>query len=77
MRRDNLKIFGVPEEPNEKEDVLQTKVIQVSSDVGVNIEPNDISTVHRVGKVGESSRPVIVRFCHRKKRNAVIRNKNN
>lgn len=74
-RRDNLRIFGIEEELEEDEDILQAKVIEVAADVGVTIEPNDISTTHRLGKQGERSRPVIVRFTHRKNRNAVIRNK--
>ncbi|MPC62734.1 hypothetical protein E2C01_056825 [Portunus trituberculatus] len=44
-RRDNLRIFGIEEDPDEDEDVLQAKVIEVAADVGVIIEPNDISTL--------------------------------
>ncbi|KAK3882537.1 hypothetical protein Pcinc_013104 [Petrolisthes cinctipes] len=36
------------------------------------VEPGDISTVHRVGRPGDRNRAVIVRFCHRKKRNEVL-----
>lgn len=74
-RRDNLRIFGIEEDQEEDEDVLQAKVLEVAADVGVKLEADDISIAHRLGKTGERSRPVIVRFCHRKKRNAVLKNK--
>ena len=74
-RKDNLRIFGIEEESDEDEDILQAKVIEVAADVGVKLEADDISIAHRLGKVGDRSRPVIVRFCHRKKRNAMMKNK--
>ena len=73
-RRDNLRIFAI-EDPDEDEDVLQAKVMEVAAEVGVKLEANDISIAHRLGRSGERGRPVIVRFCHRKKRNAVLGNK--
>lgn len=72
MRRDNLRIVGLAEEEDENEEILQAKTIEVAADMGVTVEPGDISTVHRLGKPGERSRPVIVRFCHRKKRNEMM-----
>ncbi|MPC78007.1 hypothetical protein E2C01_072478 [Portunus trituberculatus] len=74
-RKDNLRIFGIEEEPDEDKDILQAKVIEVAANVGVKLEADDISIAHRLGKVGDRSRPVIVRFCYRKKRNAVVKNK--
>lgn len=75
MRRDNLRIFGLEEEANEDEGVLEAKLIEAAADMGVKLESGDISTVHRVGKVGERSRTVIARFCHRKNRNEIMRKK--
>lgn len=72
MRRNNLDIIGLAEE---EEEILQAKTIEVAADMGVAVEPGDISMVHRLGKPGERSRPVIVRFCHIKKRNAVMMKK--
>ena len=74
-RKDNLPFFGIEEEADEDEDILQAKVMEVAAQVGVKLEADDISIAHRLGKVGENSRPVIVRFVHRKKRNAVVKNK--
>ena len=77
MRRDNLRIAGLSEEENEDEETLLAKTIEVATDMGVTVEPGDISTVHRLGKprAGVLNRPVIVRFCQRKKRNEVISKK--
>lgn len=74
MRRDNLRIFGLEEEADENEVVLQAKIIE-AADMEVKLEYGDISTVHRVGKVEERRRAVIVRFCHRKNRNEIMRKK--
>ena len=49
--------------------------MEVAAQVGVKLEADDISIAHRLGKVCENSRPLIVRFVHRKKRNAVVKNK--
>lgn len=72
MRRDSLRILEIREDPDEDEDVLQAKVLEVADDMGVKIDANDISIAHRLGRAGERGRPVIVRFCHRKNRNAML-----
>ncbi|KAK4301134.1 hypothetical protein Pmani_026716 [Petrolisthes manimaculis] len=56
MRRDNLRIFGIEEEPDEDEDIIQAKVIEVAADIGVKIEANDISIAHRLGREGGQGR---------------------
>lgn len=53
---------------------MQEKVIEVAADVGVKLEADDISITHWMGKAGDVSRPLIVRFCHRGKGNAVVKN---
>ncbi len=74
-RRENLRISGLEEEEDESEEVLEAKVIELADTIGVKIEQNDISVVHRLGRPREEGRAVIVRFCHRKKRNEIMRNK--
>ena len=74
-RRDNLRIFGLEEEEDENENILEAKVIEVANDMGVNITQSDISIAHRLGKPGNRSRTVIVRLCHRKKRNEILKKK--
>ena len=66
QRKDNLCIYGLEEETNEKEEVVETKVIELAADMGVTLMPDNISIAHRVGEPRGSNRPVIVRFCHRK-----------
>ncbi|MPC91137.1 hypothetical protein E2C01_086154 [Portunus trituberculatus] len=43
--------------------------------MGVSSRADDISVVHRLGKPRDRERPAIVRFCRRKKRNALLRRK--
>ena len=74
-RRENLCISGIDEEENETNDVLEAKVTELAGNIGVELKPDDISVAHRMGKPKEGGRPVIVRFCHRKKNNEVMRNK--
>lgn len=75
MRRDNLRVFGIEEEDDENEEVLEAKLIGVAADMGVELESSDISVAHRTGKPGQGNRPVIVRFSQRKKRNEVMSKK--
>lgn len=74
-RRDNLCIFGIEEEEDENEEILEAKLIELTAKMGVKVEPNDISVVHRLGKAGTRNRAVIARFCRRKKRNEIMQNK--
>ncbi|MPC80387.1 hypothetical protein E2C01_074965 [Portunus trituberculatus] len=77
-RRENLRNFGIDEEVNETDDVLEPKIIiELAGDIGVELKPDDISVPHRMGKSKEVSRPVIVRFCHRKKRTKLCAIKKN
>lgn len=72
MRKDNLRIFGIEEDLDEDEEVMQAKVIEEVDGVVVKIESDDISIAHRLGRQGECG------FAIKKQqqRNAVLRNKN-
>lgn len=74
-RRDNLRISGLEEDVDETEEVLEAKVIELAADIGVKLKPEEISVAHRLGKPRDGGRPLIVRFCHRKKRNEMMSNK--
>lgn len=74
MRRDNLRIIGL-EEDEDEEEILKAKTIEVAADIGVTVEPSDISNVHCVGRPGDRSKPVIVRLCHWKKRKEMCKKK--
>ena len=75
QRSDNLRIYGIEEGIDESEERLEEKVVESASNIGVNLDPRGISVVHRLGKQQESVRPVIVRFCCRKKRNEILKKK--
>lgn len=75
QRSDNLRIYGMAEESDESEEALEGKVVELASNMGVDLHVEDISVVHRLGKPRDRERPVIVRFCRRKKRNAMLRKK--
>ena len=60
QRRDNLGIFGLDEEEQETEDVLEAKVIKLASDMGVVLKTEEKSVAHRLGRNNQGrSRPVI------------------
>ena len=71
--RENLPIVRYDEEANETEDVLEANIIKLAGDIGMELKPDGLSVAHRMGKPKERGRPVIVRFCHRKKKYEVIR----
>lgn len=76
MRRDNVRLTGIEEDEDEDETILETKVINVAADIGVELEPRDISIAHRLGKPeGGKARPIIVRLCHRKKKSELMKKK--
>lgn len=61
-RRDNLKLVGVPERPNE--DCVQL-VKEVASDLNINLQDQEISTAHRLKSRSKRGNPIIVRFVRR------------
>lgn len=75
QRKDNLCIYGLEEENDETEEVVEAKIIELAADMGVTLVSDNISIAHRLGKPQASnrSRPIIVRFCHRKKRNEMLK----
>ena len=63
-RRNNLEITGIPDDVSEK--YLEEKVIQVLSEIQVNVSSSDIEACNRIGKSKNSSKKTIVRFVNRK-----------
>ena len=57
-----MRISGLEEEGDETADVLEAEIIELADNIGVKINCDDISVVHRLGKPREGGRPVIVRF---------------
>lgn len=59
-RRNNLRIFGVPEKQDENTDDI---VLDIASKIGVDMDISYIDRCHRVGrKVPGANRPIIVKF---------------
>lgn len=55
--------------------MLEAKVIELAENIGVKLKSEEISVAHRLGKPRDGGRPLIVRFCQRKKRNEMMINK--
>ena len=70
-RRDNIRIFGVADVPDE--DPYNT-VIKVASEAGVTINRSDISVCHRLpARIGP--KPIIAKFVRREVKTALMRGK--
>ena len=65
-RRNNLEITGIPDDVSDEN--LEEKVIQVLSEIQVNVSSSDIEACHRIGKSKNSSKKKkkIVRLINRK-----------
>lgn len=77
QRRNNIRIFGVPEEERENTDNI---VINIASDMGMKIDYCDIDRSHRVGKPDnyrDKARPIIVKFVSYRTRAAFFQRKRN
>ena len=70
-RRDNIRIFGVPETP--EEDPYE-KVVQVAAQTGVQIRSEDISVCHRL-PARSGPKPLIVKFVRRQVKSMVMAGK--
>ena len=73
-RRENIKLYGIPEE--EKEDTSEL-VLNVAKEIGVQLQREDISVSHRVPapKKAGKPRPIIAKLVRREKKVEVMRAK--
>ena len=76
-RRDNILIFGVAEDLSEN---LADKMIKTATDINVNISQNDMSTIHRLGKLNPTNaqtkpRPIICCFVRRVTKDNMMKNR--
>lgn len=61
-RRDNLVITGIVEEDEENTDTLIEKVLLVCENIEAKVKKEDITAIHRLGKVrADKNRPVIIK----------------
>ena len=75
-RKDNIRIIGVKEEDNEKEEDLLATLHTIAEAAGTKIE-GPISAIHRVGRRGQRPRQVIVRFVVRRDKAKLMKQKKN
>ena len=73
-RRENVRILGIKERDNETEEHLMEVVEDIASCIDAPLEA-PISAIHRLGRKGEKTRPVIVRFAVRRDRDRLMKNK--
>ena len=78
-RRENIRIYGVPESSGKKDDGEQI-LFEIADELGIELDNWDIQRCHRLGKKLKNgsyansnngktkSRPIIVRFVSYKKR---------
>ena len=69
-RRNNLKIYGLPETPPNR---LEDDILHLLQGAGITINPRDISTVHYISPVLRNRpRSIIIRFLSFKDKSAVL-----
>lgn len=75
-RRNNVRIFGIPEDNNED---LEDKVINLCQSKGnILIKPEYIDRIHRLGPQKDGfHRPIIIKFVSYKYRRILVNNKKN
>lgn len=73
-RRNNIRIFGMPEKQNEN---LEDSVIDIfEKKLNVHVPKEAIERIHRTGRHSEGkTRPVIIKFLSYKTRQQVLNNK--
>ena len=79
-RRDNLRILGIPEclegeNNSENFDTTIAKVVEISHDIGANMQASDIPIAHRLPSRSNRGKPIIVRFARRIAKINFLRNK--
>ena len=74
-RRENLRIYGVPETNNNNDDG-EDVVLRIAKFLQIDLQGMDIQRAHRLGKktknIERKPRPVIARFVSFKKRNEIL-----
>ena len=62
-RRNNIEITGIPD--NVTDQILEEKVVDILSEISVDVSPKDIEACHRVCVSKNNSKKTIVRFINR------------
>lgn len=70
-RANNVEVFGIPEVRNED---CKSLIVDVASELNVNVTTDDISVAHRLPK-REGIPSIVVQFISRDKKNAFLKNR--
>ena len=71
-RRENERIFGVEEEPDED---VSVKVVSEAEKAGVTITANDVITCHRLPGGGKGPKPLIAKLVGRATNHQLMKHK--
>ena len=76
-RRENIRIRGVPESFDAKDDG-EFVVLNIASELNIKIKTEDIQSAHRLGRIRPNAskpRPVLIRLISYKMRNELLYSK--
>jgi hypothetical protein len=76
-RRESIRIAGIPQAQGETVEEVEAKAIKVLTDAGMEVVPEDLAAVHRVGKPARGPRGILVKFVSRRKRREAMLVKKN
>ena len=71
-RRDNIRVYGVEEKADE---CTNTIIVKLAHDMGVEIEEQELSVSHRLGRKTGKPRPIIAKFVRRDTKTKMMREK--
>ena len=71
-RTENVRIFGVEEEPDED---VSAKVVSWTEKAGITITAHDISTCHRLPGGSKGPKPLIAKFFRRDTKHQLMKHK--
>ena len=71
-RRDNIRVYGIEEKPDE---CTNTIIVKLAHDMGVEIEEQELSVSHRLGRKTGKPRPIIAKFVRRDTKSKMMRAK--
>ena len=74
-RRDNIKVFGVPEQTHGSSEDCNQVILDLGKKIGVEVSPGDISVSHRVRGGGDGPRPIVAKFVRRDVKSQFMKNK--
>lgn len=73
-RKNNILFFGLEEKEKSSSELFQTVQDIIKEDLGITLEPNDVSKIHRIGVNKENKiRPVLIVFANNWKRSEILK----